>query len=233
MHRKYDPAILCPGPHCPNVCRSRVGLPVERAEVRHTWPVSDAPASLATRPRGVPAVALASAVLISIVLAFAVIRVTDRLAAHPRRHRPRRRLRQAVRRPSVAGLPAHRTWRDLPARCPAAALAPVPHEALHRAPATGPGAAVVRVAERSAGTGLRAVPLLGRVDRGQCCPGLRRLVRGLPGARVPRDPPRRRAPAPAVDDPSVRRRHRHRHDPDLGRPVHSHRHQPQRRSPRT
>ena len=38
--------------------------------------MSDAPAPVATRPRGLPAVAVASAVLIVIVLTFAMIRVT-------------------------------------------------------------------------------------------------------------------------------------------------------------
>jgi uncharacterized membrane protein len=44
--------------------------------VGHTGPVTDAPSLVTTRPRGVPAVAVGSAVLIVIVLVFVMIRVT-------------------------------------------------------------------------------------------------------------------------------------------------------------
>jgi len=48
---------------------------VEAAELGDTRAVSDAPAPVATRPRGLAAVAVAIGVLIAIVLAFATIRV--------------------------------------------------------------------------------------------------------------------------------------------------------------
>ena len=49
---------------------------LDQVGVGHTERVSDAPAPVATRPRGMAAVAVASAVLIAIVLTFAMIRVT-------------------------------------------------------------------------------------------------------------------------------------------------------------
>ena len=49
---------------------------LDHVRVGHTERVSDAPAPVAARPRGLAAVAVASAVLIAIVLTFAMIRAT-------------------------------------------------------------------------------------------------------------------------------------------------------------
>ena len=71
---RYALTVLSHAPH--RLSAQRPGAWAGMSKWGDNGAVSDAPAPVATRPRGLPGVAVASAVLIAIVLTFAVIRVT-------------------------------------------------------------------------------------------------------------------------------------------------------------